>query len=1272
MTPLGCTLCAVCLLSLRGDGKRATEPPPFLPGDAVQSITTCLGGGKPFFVHRNNSVEELAQHMVDKILGTPEARPALDLASDVSECLRLAKEGGMPLQLPERFTSSGSWLDSLETLSLDSILARYRAFLHHVEQTSLASPELATRLSLPRDSVERRRAIGFDKLQNSGGYLDTRVSELAASFNEDIIDWFAESSLSPEPSRFQPSISLELGGAVQTDTAFFHQDVIAAVQNLVEVVALNSTPVPEKRPSLPRLSFFDSFSKHETGVYLEPVKDNEFPSPGLLLLTASLGTREVVQTTEWTREGFADTTKALCRGSHFVRSMDWNADFSVSSSLPRAAFTPPQKPVNGVRLGESALPTSSQFNYPVIPLPLYKEAKVFSGGKEDAAEFYPWVTASSQSDKSRGIRGLFEDALLASSLPGPSFVRKQNALGHETILRALAHIISHCMVGPCVSETLSDGVRANFTGQCLISQISPAVKTHSGFPLTLPALEKGTLSSTQSLDLAHSMRTVSDLVKELGCGIISTFNKDGLHGSRAIGITEFGRSRMYDLAGLPLPPFKLTPVQQSFPSSSGFRAPHNAATTPSNPPLQSKPTSSLRSTIPSAPLSPPTTLISARLVGREITTAVPIGKPEEGRLVNPPLDLSFACESGKDDLFGVRTPEAIAAAVSHGCARAGCHIMQPKICQWLIKRKQWPCSDMSLQRRALATILERHANEYVAQFLGQGKSSEDGAKHFVGCKEGVTLAMIPLWKNRGGSGGWGLVGETHSLSGGKQVVVLSTPTPSPISSSPTPPSSAPYDEKAMLLIHFFGYVCKRAADTVNSVYAVKDGSADAPLSGLSVGKPHVSVSAHAVAVDLRVPLVEMGDKASMDRMWVSPDNESPPCAKLVAFLRNKSLEGFLEVDMEYPQLPTAKLVDKGVSAFIKSYLQFFATSSGKPMMAYYVSDAACTVLGASMGVVFPPPPVVSRYAKSTTSRAAKKQASAAASASVKTSGAGLPSKFLAPSRPTASIIKTEPSAPIAVSLDTQNSSSAGPVGGSSFASATSGPSAWGASKSHGVVDWGRSTDRQARAETPRQPQQPQFASHQSTPLTYTGEVFQPHQPQQLNAGPVSIPNPVYDTSMYSNTGGGQYYGGSAPASHYSAGGLQGWGDGGGSSGTWNGALSTAAASSVTVDPSRYTDSYARGPFSSFSHPGKGVGGSYEGIPLQAEGREANSTPWYSAVMPTLSEGWMDGGQVRDTSSFAAANAAASQAAAAASSRSRHPLGNEHAFSSWGGGLSYRK
>ncbi len=215
----------------------------------------------------------------------------------------------------------------------------------------------------------------------------------------------------------------------------------------------------------------------------------------------------------------------------------------------------------------AALPS---VDFPVLTLPVGSSASSSEGAAGAAGAAAPspphkWHTGSASS----GVRALFEGALhYAPASNSAASARKAAALAHPSVQRALAHILALCMAGPRVKETLADGSRAIVTGQCLISQISPSVKTLSNFPLPLASKEgvaaavaavaaaagagaggAGAAAAAASkheamLHAASSMRSLSDLIKELGLGVIAVFDKEGLHGSRAVGVTEFGRARI--------------------------------------------------------------------------------------------------------------------------------------------------------------------------------------------------------------------------------------------------------------------------------------------------------------------------------------------------------------------------------------------------------------------------------------------------------------------------------------------------------------------------------------------------------------------------------------------------------------------------------------------------------------------------------------------------------------------------------------------------------
>jgi hypothetical protein len=715
--------------------------------------------------------------------------------------------------------------------------------------------------------------------------------------------------------------------------------------------AADSPGVPSTLPA----AVFTGALPRAAGVAGAPLRAPLAPSPGLVLLAALLG------------GGGHDP-------GHLEKALLGRTSTGVSPPALIAHAHVKEHSLHGKSAAASAAAAAQKdahshggvFDaFPVVALPLSAEP----------GSTTKWSTG----DAKRGVRALFEGALDTVGQPGRD--RKRAALAHPSVQRALAQIVAMCLSSPRVRESV-DGVKQDVTGQCLISQISPTVKSVSGFPLPLSskaaplssAASGEEVSPQASAAAASSLRTISDLIKELGLGVIAVFDKDGLHGSRALGITEFGRMRIYDLLDEPPPVYS----QSVRPLKAGAAAAASAA--------------------PPAPLvephAPPAKDAhsakdshGASGERRMKIVAVSLKESDEWKSAHPPMDLAEACASGSDDLKGDKTAEAIAAAVAHGCMRTENPIMQPKLCQWLIKRDQWPPSDLDVQRRALSLILDRHASDYIAQYLGgrQGCSpSDDGVRHYVGQKPGVTLAHLPLW-SKGIPGGWGGSAPGHAAppstkqraaaGGGGEGAGGASKAPShsapPSSQAPPPQGKHGNSSLSSLVLFSFNLVCKRAAENA----LAKQGAGEAT-------KP-VGVLAKSVADVVRVNLNELGDRATREHFWPLDTPEFTHGTKLTYVLA-KVGEAYVCLDKDgQPQNPAAKLGPLGRKAFMNALVQCTQkAAAGKSVEPYLVANLAEQEVALALELSVAAALANPQATTSTSSSSSSAAASAAAASSV--------------------------------------------------------------------------------------------------------------------------------------------------------------------------------------------------------------------------------------------------------------------------------------------------
>ena len=94
------------------------------------------------------------------------------------------------------------------------------------------------------------------------------------------------------------------------------------------------------------------------------------------------------------------------------------------------------------------------------------------------------------------------------------------------------------------------GDRVKIMGNSLISVVAPDMRRSFGFPET-----RAGLSSRHVADAVAAVSTIADLLGECGAGILALFDRNGVHGSRAFGLTEAGREKLYAFAGVAMPPW---------------------------------------------------------------------------------------------------------------------------------------------------------------------------------------------------------------------------------------------------------------------------------------------------------------------------------------------------------------------------------------------------------------------------------------------------------------------------------------------------------------------------------------------------------------------------------------------------------------------------------------------------------------------------------------------------------------------------------------------
>jgi hypothetical protein len=429
--------------------------------------------------------------------------------------------------------------------------------------------------------------------------------------------------------------------------------------------------------------------------------------------------------------------------------------------------------------------------------------------------------------------------------------------------RAVAFILRSCLKDNSQSaETLASGTGLLVSGALLYSQFTPVLKAEAAFP-----------------DPKFPQYTLATLITALGARILVCFDRGGKAGSRAVGLTERGRERVYAAVGKRMPPHSCAAAayERAVAAAAGKVTAAAAAAAASAGSSQVG---------AAAGAGPSVTFASAvgsgkALPGGDTPPPASAGSndfvnvlPAQAALwdsAKPPLDLSAACESGTDDLRGDKSFPAVRFAVWYCLASSDKPIMQPKICQWLSERKQWP---MQLKNTGgpgsntfwsvLMSLADIGVVKYIAGPQG-ARIQDDGVRVFVGLRDN-SKGKLPVWRGNGQVANPPATVNTWASLGNKTATTAtSTAQPAaPISGTaaksmaPQPEHSNIVKSPAALSNFLFKYLTERAMPSAKSRFEKNtEGTANEAAN----------LAATETVAAFRCRLSESSDMAEKEGVW---------------------------------------------------------------------------------------------------------------------------------------------------------------------------------------------------------------------------------------------------------------------------------------------------------------------------------------------------------------------------------------------------------------------